>query len=260
MAPKLAAKHHLLQTRRRESLSMSASPARIAQPTLKSQLLEDLAPPALKAVLDAATARKYLAHSVIVNQREPADKFFMLLEGRARFFYVTPEGRKILFPWIVPGEVFGAASVARAPKDPTYLCSTETLEESRVLVWNRTAMRELATCYPILLDNLFMISRTYIDWFFGAHIALSCHNARYRLAHVIVNVARSIGHSVRGGVEIEITNDELAGAANVTPFTASRLLSEWQRRGALTKSRGKILLRSSERLFMSPPEPCTPIR
>jgi hypothetical protein len=36
----------------------------------------------------------------------------------------------------------------------------------------------------------------------------------------------------------------------VTPFTTSRLISEWQRSGALVKRRGKVLLRSPERLFL----------
>jgi len=239
---------------------MSASPVRAAQPTLKSQLLEDLAPHEVKSVLGAATPRRFLARSVIVNQGDPANKMFMLLEGRARFFYLTPEGRKILFPWILPGEVFGAASVARTPRDPTYLCSTEALEHSRVLVWDRATMRELATRHPILLDNLLLISRAYIDWFFAAHISLSSHSARYRLAHALVNVARSVGRNARGGIELQITNDELAAVANVTPFTASRLLSEWHRRGALIKSRGKVVLRSSDRLFMLNSDSATTIR
>jgi len=38
-------------------------------------------------------------------------------------------------------------------------------------------------------------------------------------------------------------------AANVTPFTASRLISEWQRSHALEKRRGKGVLWSPERLL-----------
>ena len=62
-------------------------------------------------------------------------------------------------------------------------------------------------------------------------------------------LARSIGQQVTAGIELDVTNEELANAANVTPFTASRLLSEWQRQGAVRKSRGKVLLLSLERLF-----------
>ena len=51
-----------------------------------------------------------------------------------------------------------------------------------------------------------------------------------------------------GGVELDVTNEELASAANITPFTASRLLSKWRRSGVIAKRRGKILIPSVVRL------------
>jgi DNA-binding transcriptional regulator YhcF (GntR family) len=54
---------------------------------------------------------------------------------------------------------------------------------------------------------------------------------------------------VAGGTEFDLYNEELANEANVNPFTVSRLLSSWQRKGILTKRRGKVLLRSPQRLF-----------
>jgi hypothetical protein len=44
----------------------------------------------------------------------------------------------------------------------------------------------------------------------------------------------------------------LADAANITVFTASRLISEWQRTRALVKRRGKILLQSPDWLLSRP--------
>ena len=65
------------------------------------------------------------------------------------------------------------------------------------------------------------------------------------------SVARTIGKEVAGGAALQITNEELASAANVTPFTASRLMSKWQREHApSSERRGKVLLRSPERLFL----------
>jgi hypothetical protein len=49
-------------------------------------------------------------------------------------------------------------------------------------------------------------------------------------------------------VELDVRNEELANEANISPFTASRLLSAWQREGILVKSRGKVLLRFPYRL------------
>ncbi len=49
-----------------------------------------------------------------------------------------------------------------------------------------------------------------------------------------------------GGLEVEVTNEDLAAATNLTLFTVSRLLSGWQRNGAIVKTRGKVLLRFSQ--------------
>ncbi len=38
--------------------------------------------------------------------------------------------------------------------------------------------------------------------------------------------------------------------ANITPFTVSRVMSEWQCGGILAKKRGKVLLPSPERLLL----------
>ena len=60
-----------------------------------------------------------------------------------------------------------------------------------------------------------------------------------------------LGRSVPGGVELDITNEELASAAHITAFTTSRLLNEWQRDRALIKRRGRIVLLERRQLVTS---------
>jgi len=38
---------------------------------------------------------------------------------------------------------------------------------------------------------------------------------------------------LRAGVDIHITNEQLGGLADVGMFTASRLLSKWERQGTI---------------------------
>jgi len=85
--------------------------------------------------------------------------------------------------------------------------------------------------------------------YLAAHRALICSTARERLAQVLASIASGVGRNVAGGLEPDVRNEELANEANVTLFTASRLLNEWQRAGILEKNRGKILLRSPESLL-----------
>jgi len=224
-----------------------ANPA-TATANLKSKFLEGLSPLDINVILAAAKQRHFTPNSVVVNQGSPADHLFLLTKGRARFFFNTQEGQKVILLWLTPGEVFGGAALLSTPS--LYLASTETLKDSSMLVWDRAALRSLAGRYPRLLENAMLIAYDYFSWYIADHVALISRTARQRLAGVLVYLAQTIGEKVPGGFEFDATNEELAGAANVTAFTASRLLSEWQNTGAVLKQRGKVLLRSPERLLL----------
>ena len=201
-----------------------------------------------ESILKAATPRQFLANSVVLNQGNPAKNVFLLTTGRARHFFITETGHKILLNWLVPGDTFGGYAMLATPA--SYLVGTETVKDSGVLVWDRVTVRNLVARYPRLLDNGLLTAGDYLAWYLAANVALTCHPARQRVAEVLVNLARGIGENVSGGIELDFTNEELANAANVTLFTASRILNQWEREGFVVKSRGKVLLRSPERLFV----------
>jgi CRP-like cAMP-binding protein len=216
---------------------------------LKSRLFEGIVQRDLGIILAATTERRFLANSIITNQGNPAEHLFLLTSGRARYFFITEEGQKTLLLWLPQGEIIGGA--AFLPKTTHYSLSCETVKDSSVLVWSRATLRSLIARYPRLLENALLMASDYLAWYLADHIALTCQTARQRLAQVLIRLAGVIGQKVPGGVEIDATNEELASAANITPFTASRLISEWQLNRAVAKRRGKILLRSPERLFLS---------
>lgn len=215
---------------------------------IRSRFLEGLDRIELKTVMSAARQRKYLANSVISNQDHPADHFYLLTSGRARYFFVTPDGRKTILLWLSPGDIFGAAALLARPSE--YLVSTEVVKPSCLLVWDRATIRDLIARIPRLADNALLTTFDYLVAYRAIHISMTCRSAGERLARVLATLATGIGRKVPGGIELDVRNEELANEANVTPFTASRKLSEWQRRGILRKTRGKILLRSPERLFL----------
>jgi len=212
------------------------------------ELFQGLDPKHVDAILAAARPRRFPAKSVMTVQGDPADHFLLLWRGRARYFFETPNGKKLILIWITPGHVFGAAALVSRPS--TYLVSTEAVRDSIVLDWNGPTIRALALRFPQLLENAFLIVSDHLSWYVSAHAALVSEGARERLASVLFGLASSIGQKVPGGIELDVTNEELAYSANITPYTTSRLISEWQRYGAIRKHRGKILLRSPERFFL----------
>ena len=202
----------------------------------------------IDSIITAARPRRFSANSLITRQDQAADRFFLLWKGRARYFFETADGKKLILAWITPGHIFGAAALTSPPS--TYLVSTEAVRESVVLVWDGRTIRALAQHFPQLLKNVFLTSMNYLSWYAAAHAALISQTAQERVAHLLLGYVPSIGKKVTGGIELDVTNEELANAANITPYTTSRLISRWQRTGAIRKSRGKILLCSPQKLFL----------
>jgi CRP-like cAMP-binding protein len=220
---------------------MASSGIAAVSTSWRSDFFDGVAPQDRQRILAAARPRRFAANSVITNQDHPADRLFLLAKGRARYFFDERGGRHILLHWLAPGELIGGKTLLTTPS--SYLLGSETVRECTLLVWDRATIRDFAAQYPVLLQNALSIASDYLAWYLAAHVALTCHSAEQRLAGILNRVAAVIGQKVPGGVEIDVTNEELANAANLTPFTASRLLGVWQRRSMVKKSRGKILLR-----------------
>ena len=203
----------------------------------------------VKTILGAGTLQRFPARSVMIRQGYPAGHLFLLLTGRARRFFLTHDGQKIVLLRVLSGDIFGEMVLLDRPAN--YLVSTETMTSSTALVWNRSTIRGLCERYPRLIQNSFSSSVDYLIYYRAAHVSLICNSAPQRLARILANLAEGIGHEVPGGVELDIRNEELANEANVSVFTASRLLSAWQREGILSKRRGKVLLRFPNRLWQN---------
>ena len=210
--------------------------------TPRSRLLDGLNTEELKAILRAAREERFPAKSVIMNQTQVADQMFLVTHGRARFFFITRDGKRILLRWLVPGDVAGVRAMFL--KTEHYHVSTEILKETRVLAWDRRTLFQLTTRYPRLLRNAIHIADDYLEWFITAHTALTCFTVRQRCASVLKSAAMTIGKRVEGGIEVETTNEDLADASATTLFEVSRFISDWRRSGVILKKRGKILVRS----------------
>lgn len=213
-----------------------------------TELLQGLDQRELDVILAGATRRRFLSGSVITRQGDPAEQLLLLCKGRARYFLETFQGKKLILIWITPGQIFGGAALVVPPA--SYLVSAEAVRDSTVLVWEGSTIRSLARRFPRLMANACLIAMNYLSWYVGAHAAFSSQTARERLAHLLMGYAPSIGQRVNAGIELNVTNEELSAAAGISPYTTSRIISEWQKTGAIRKNRGKIVLREDKRLFL----------
>src|SRR5215469_17586346 len=128
-----------------------------------SQFLQGLSPSHVEEILNASTQQHFSALSVIVHQDAPGSRFFLLYKGRARYFFNTANGKKVLLMWIIPGDIFGAVALTHAMS--RYIVSTEAVRDSTTLSWDRDNIRRLALRFPRILENSIAIASQYLSWY-----------------------------------------------------------------------------------------------
>ena len=215
---------------------------------LRPPILDGLSPSELTLVLARARLLHFPTSAVITKQGQPANHLYLVLAGGARSFHVIAGGQKLHIQWLFPGAVFGGLALIARPSN--YATSTEATHDTHTLVWDRDTARGLMQRFPQLSDNALTMTSSYLTLLVTTQVALSAHTARQRLAHTLLHLASSIGHSIDGKIEILIGNEDLALSASITPFTASRILQEWDRKDLIKKGRGKVVVLAPEKLLL----------
>jgi CRP-like cAMP-binding protein len=199
-----------------------------------------------KAILVEASRKKIPAGQIIIRQGEKADRFFLLDAGRAKYYRVTKLGVEVLLWSLSSGDAFGWASLLRHP--PHYIGSVQVTQDCESYSWEHTVIRNLARKYPMLNENSLHIVFRYLAAHSDRLISSITETAEQRLARALIHHGHKTGRAHALGVEVDATNEHMGALANVSPFTASRLLKKWERSDIVARRRGRILIHYPEKL------------
>jgi CRP-like cAMP-binding protein len=211
-----------------------------------------LGKPEIDTILSKATIRRFQAKEVIFRSGELAKRLYLLRKGSVKFYRVCHDGHEVVLGWLMPGEIFGLGTLP-SQDHLNYLGTAEALDDCEAYVWDADCIRRLEISYPRLAANCLRISLHYVAQFAERHINLASCSVEERLARTLTELGDRAGHATPGGVEVTIKNEQLASLADISFFTASRLLNKFQRMGAVTKSRGKVLIECPEKLLIEVP-------
>lgn len=164
------------------------------------------------------------------------------MSGRTAVYRLAHDGDKLFLRWGVPGDVFGLAVILRTPA--RYLVTVEAVQEGSLLAWDLAASRTLVLRCPSLSKAVSSVVANYLEGLIDVLGAYAFQTAQERIARLLVESAKQLGRTGSEGIELDLTNEQLAVVAHMSPFTASRNLSKWQKLGVLKKRRGKIVLPS----------------
>jgi CRP-like cAMP-binding protein len=215
---------------------------------ITDRLLAGVDPEGRRAIVAKALKRTLQPAQVLFRMGEPADRLFVLRAGRVRFGRLGSTGREVVMGILGPGDVFGLGSLLAEQVD--YIGTAQALERSEALVWTRDVIQRFAVEHPQLAGNALHVALLYVAHFAERHERLLSRTAEQRLAHALMRLGSRTGVRSPSGVDVRINNDQLASLADLSPFTTSRLLKDWERNGAVNKARGSVRIVCPEKLLL----------
>jgi len=224
------------------SIMMSDSGA----PFPKTSFLAGLDQLEVNSILSVAETQQSPAKSHLLSAGQPATHLFMLRRGRIRYYKTTKSGDDIVLYMLANGDVFGLGTLLKRPTN--YMGSAEALSDCDLLVWEHASIRTQAAAHPQLAENALRIVLQYLRSYVDRHIGIVNKNAQHRLAITLLDLGHRTGRVLPTGVEVEATNEQLGNLADISRFTTSRLLKEWERSGTISKVREKVVIHTPEAL------------
>ena len=199
-------------------------------------------------------ATKGIRHSRIYQRRQhiyyegmPALGIHILCSGRVKLSRGDNNGRQQILRLVGPGEVCGEEALLDGTP---YTNTAEAIETCQSTFIRRDALLDLLTRRDqVLLPFLRHICRVLIETQARlTHVALS--DARARMAAQLIELADRYGRPAANGITIQLTlrRGELASLVGLSPETAMRLLSQFQREGLLEIHGRHLTVTSAERL------------
>jgi len=199
----------------------------------KVSLFDNLSDAQLEPILRIAQRRSFAAGSLLFQEKDPGNAFYIVLSGSIKLFTRSGSGEEKVLSVVAAGDSFGELSLLDGlPRS----ASARTLEPVLVLeIACDDFMRLLEMHFDITRGILAELSRRLRQT--NEHVNdLTFLDDRTRVVKNLINLANQ--HGKRDGIFIRIhlalNYDELAQMAGVSKQVLSDVLRELESKGVLT--------------------------
>jgi CRP-like cAMP-binding protein len=179
---------------------------------------------ARESIARLAVDRKVPAGRTVVRDGDPADGFYVVLDGKVKVYKLAPDGRQQILHVFGPGQAFAEAAMFAGETFPAF---AETLAESRLAFFPRERFLKGLGENPALAFGLIASLARLCRQLTGLIEQLALTDVAGRLARYLTDLARRKGVPVEKGqsVRLDIAKGELARQLGTAPETLSRGLA-----------------------------------
>jgi CRP/FNR family transcriptional regulator/CRP/FNR family cyclic AMP-dependent transcriptional regulator len=213
--------------------------ARLLQQLRTLPMFGEMSDADLATIASMVTYREFPRGSFVLTQHENGSMMYFLVSGRVKVSIASQEGRELALSYLEAPDYFGEMSATDAgPRSADVIAMTDV----EVLGLESKDLAEAVRTQPQLAITLIgTLSRRVRD-LIGRLEGMAFHDATHRVQRVLLNVATA-SYEARGVPVIEgLTHYEIATLAGTSRETASRVISNLARDGAVATRGRKIVV------------------
>ncbi len=178
---------------------------------------------------------------------DPAERLFVVAEGKVKLLQHAPDGRDVLLDILASGEFFGnlaALGVAAYPD------TAQAQTTACILSIRSDDFRQVLDAHPGLALKALEIMAGRLQAANQRVLRLSSLPVDRRIAFTLLELARKHGRQQDAGllIELPLSRDDLAEMTGATIETVSRVMSQLQSRGIIASGRQWVAITDPEKL------------
>jgi CRP/FNR family transcriptional regulator, cyclic AMP receptor protein len=200
-----------------------------------------------QVILDRMRAISFDPRAILFDQGEPSDTLLLITEGQVRLFQTLDNGEEFTFGICVPGAILGlAATVTGQPR----ILSAAALEPTTASIMTRTDFLQCLQTIPQFHWNITRLLAILSIESIERSGPMMLDSASVRLGTALKSLARAdeTDPAQQRLHVVGLTQQDLAKMIGVSRSWVAIALSQFERLGLISKSRGRITIQSARRL------------
>jgi len=203
-----------------------------------------VAPEQRDALIDLGRGEEAESGTILFQHGDPYRGFYLLVEGAAHIYRLSPEGRMLVLHVVRPGESFAEVPLFEDREQPSYPATAETLDDSTLLFFPAEAFLSFIDTHPRSALNMLGQMAKRLRGAVRQLDAVSLQGVQERLARHLVEQVPTVPDDPERPpvVELDIPKSILAAELGTVPETLSRALRALEEQDLIRSEASEIAL------------------
>lgn len=180
--------------------------------------------------------REYERGEILFWEGDPCDGLYILHEGSAKIYRVSPQGRQYIVRILQEGETFAEVPAFDGGANPA---NVETLETSRIWVINIDILRDLVQAHPQFAQKVLANFGRMLRGMVRMVSEMAFYQVTHRLARLINEIPAD---DLSGTSGAHWTQEQMAARLGTVREVVARSLKELERSGAIQVENRRITI------------------